>query len=428
MKEYSYWLDTINKDFLIENDLPKKTDVLIVGFGYTGLNAAIEIAKNGRSVCVIDKNDFGCGCSSKNGGQISNLLKPSLKKLTKKYGFQKAKLIRGEGVNSVEWLIDFIKNENFDCDLKREGRFHGAHTPIEFKKMVSECNNLKENEGIETQIIDKSDQKNEINSDLYHGGVVFPQHASLNAAKYHKDLIEKAIGLGVSVISKCEMVDFKKKLDEFSVLTNKGPLKANNLVVATNGYTSNVTPWLNKRNIPIGSYVIATEELPINYISSLFPTNRHITDTCRVVYYFRPSPDRKRIIFGGRVSSREISLSKSAPLLLKDLKRVFPDLPELKISHSWMGYVSYTFDHLPHTGSEDGLYYSMGYCGSGIALSSYLGMKLGKKVIGDNDGTTAFDSLKFPTRPFYNGRPWFLPAVVELYKFRDSREMIKYMN
>ena len=428
MKEYSYWLDTINKDFLIENDLPKKTDVLIVGFGYTGLNAAIEIAKNGRSVCVIDKNDFGCGCSSKNGGQISNLLKPSLKKLTKKYGFQKAKLIRGEGVNSVEWLIDFIKNENFDCDLKREGRFHGAHTPFEFKKMVSESNDLKENEGIETQIIDKSDQKNEINSDLYHGGVVFPQHASLNAAKYHKDLIEKAIGLGVSVISNCEMVDFKKKLDEFSVLTNKGPLKANNLVVATNGYTSNVTPWLNKRNIPIGSYVIATEELPINYISSLFPTNRHITDTCRVVYYFRPSPDRKRIIFGGRVSSREISLSKSAPLLLKDLKRVFPDLPELKISHSWMGYVSYTFDHLPHTGSEDGLYYSMGYCGSGIALSSYLGMKLGKKVIGDNDGATAFDSLKFPTRPFYNGRPWFLPAVVELYKFRDSREMIKYMN
>ena len=428
MKEYSYWLDTINKDFLKENDLPKKTDVLIVGFGYTGLNAAIEIAKNGRSVCVIDKNDFGNGCSSKNGGQISNLLKPSLKKLTKKYGFQKAKLIRGEGVNSVEWLIDFIKNENFDCDLKREGRFHGAHTPVEFKKMVSESNNLKENEGIETQIIDKSDQKNEINSDLYHGGVVFPQHASLNAAKYHKALIEKAIELGVSVISNCEMVDFKKKLDEFSVFTNKGTLKANNLLIATNGYTSNVTPWLNKRNIPIGSYVIATEELPINYISSLFPTNRHITDTCRVVYYFRPSPDRKRIIFGGRVSSREISLSKSAPLLLRDLKRVFPDLTELKISHSWMGYVSYTFDHLPHTGSEDGLYYSMGYCGSGIALSSYLGMKLGKKVIGDNDGATAFDSLKFPTRPFYNGRPWFLPAVVELYKFRDSREMTRYMN
>ena len=122
-----------------------------------------------------------------------------------------------------------IKTENFDCDFRREGRFHGAHTPIEFKKMVSESNDLKENEGIETQIIPKSDQKNEINSDLYHGGVVFPQHASLNAAKYHKELIEKAFELGVHVISSCEMVDFKKRLDEFSVLTNKGPLKTKNL-------------------------------------------------------------------------------------------------------------------------------------------------------------------------------------------------------
>ena len=139
-------------------------------------------------------------------------------------------------------------------------------------------------------------------------------------------------------------------------------------------------------------------------------------------------PDKKRIIFGGRVSSREIDLHDSAPLLLKDLKRVFPDLPEINVSHSWMGYVSYTFDHLPHIGQTDGVFYSMGYCGSGIALSSYLGMKLGKKVIDDKEGQTAFDSLKFPTRPLYYGRPWFLPAVVELYKFRDSREINKYIN
>ncbi len=428
MKEYSYWLDTINKDFLKVTDLPQRVDVLIVGFGYTGLNAALEIIKAGMSVCIIDKNDFGSGCSSKNGGQISNLLKPSLEKLTKKYGFEKAQSIRGEGVNAVNWLTKFIKNEKIECDFKRDGLFCGAHTPIFFEKIVNECKDLKKYEGIETQIIPKSEQKNEINTDLYHGGIVYPQHASLNAAKYHKELMQKAINLGVNVISKCEMISFKKDLNVFSILTRKGSIEAKKLVIATNGYTSSVTPWLNNRNIPIGSYVLATQELPDGYIDNLFPTNRHITDTCRVVYYFRPSPDRKRILFGGRVSSREISLSKSANLLFLDLKRVFPDLPELKVSHSWMGYVSYTFDHLPHIGFENGFYYSMGYCGSGIALSSYLGMKLGKKVIGDKNGSTAFDDIKFPTRPFYNGRPWFLPAIVELYKFRDTREIRKYIN
>ena len=428
MKEYSYWLDTINKDFLKVTDLPQRVDVLIVGFGYTGLNAALEIIKAGMSVCIIDKNDFGSGCSSKNGGQISNLLKPSLEKLTKKYGFEKAQSIRGEGVNAVNWLTKFIKNEKIECDFKRDGLFCGAHTPIFFEKIVNECKDLKKYEGIETQIIPKSEQKNEINTDLYHGGIVYPQHASLNAAKYHKELMQKAINLGVNVISKCEMISFKKDLNVFSILTRKGPIEVKKLVIATNGYTSSVTPWLNNRNIPIGSYVLATQELPNGYIDNLFPTNRHITDTCRVVYYFRPSPDRKRILFGGRVSSREISLSKSANLLFLDLKRVFPDLPELKVSHSWMGYVSYTFDHLPHIGFENGFYYSMGYCGSGIALSSYLGMKLGKKVIGDKNGSTAFDDVKLPTRPFYNGRPWFLPAIVELYKFRDTREIKKFIN
>ena len=154
MKEYSYWLDTINKDFLKVTDLPQRVDVLIVGFGYTGLNAALEIIKAGMSVCVIDKNDFGSGCSSKNGGQISNLLKPSLEKLTKKYGFEKAQSIRGEGVNAVNWLTKFIKSEKIECDFKRDGLFCGAHTPIFFEKIVDECEDLKKHEGIETLVSD----------------------------------------------------------------------------------------------------------------------------------------------------------------------------------------------------------------------------------------------------------------------------------
>ena len=111
MKKYSYWLDTVKNNYENSTEIPKKVDTLIIGFGYTGLNAAIEVAKNGRSVCVSDKGGFGDGGSPKNGGQISNLLKPSLGELSKKYGFQKAKDIRREGVNALEWLISFIKSE-----------------------------------------------------------------------------------------------------------------------------------------------------------------------------------------------------------------------------------------------------------------------------------------------------------------------------
>ena len=426
MKKYSYWLDTVKNNCKYSTEIPKKVDALIIGFGYTGLNAAIEVAKNGRSVCVIDKGGFGDGCSTKNGGQISNLLKPSLGELSKKYGFQKAKNIRREGVNALEWLISFIKSENFDCDLRRDGRFHGAHTPNDYEKLARESENLSKLEGIEVIPISKNDQRKEINTNLYHGGAIFPQHASINPGKYHHELLVKSNKLGIQIIPNCQMNDFVKLKNEFNVTTSKGFIKTKDLIIATNGYTSNITPWLNRRNIPIGSYVIATEEIPNELVLKLLPSNRHVTDTCRVVYYYRPSPDGKRIIFGGRVSSKEISLDQSGPLLKKDLIRIFPTLSNVKISHSWMGYVSYSFDHLPHIGCNEGVFYSMGYCGSGIGLSSYLGMKLGRKVLQKNDSMTAFDDINYPTKMFYYGRPWFLPALVELYKFRDNLEMKKY--
>ena len=109
----------------------------------------------------------------------------------------------------------------------------------------------------------------------------------------------------------------------------------------------------------------------------------------------------------------------SGPKLLKDMFRIFPQLKGTKISHSWTGTVAYTFDEMAHTGQYNGIYYSMGYCGSGVSMASYLGMRLGQKVLGIPEGKTAFDGLPFPTRPLYNGRPWFLPAVVSWYRMQD---------
>jgi len=212
----------------------------------------------------------------------------------------------------------------------------------------------------------------------------------------------------------------------FEVLTSKGKISCKQLVIATNGYTSKLTPWLQRRVIPIGSYIIATEPLEKKLMDELFPTNRIVSDTCKVVYYYRPSPDRTRVLFGGRVSAKETNPSLSGPKLHYDMCRIFPGLSNTKISHSWFGTVAYTFDELAHTGCHDGIFYSMGYCGSGVSMASYLGMRLGQKVIGAKEGVTPFDDLPFPTRPFYSGNPWFLPAVVSWYRWRDKAHMARH--
>jgi glycine/D-amino acid oxidase-like deaminating enzyme len=127
------------------------------------------------------------------------------------------------------------------------------------------------------------------------------------------------------------------------------------------------------------------------------------------------------VLFGGRVSVRETDPRVSGPRLHAELVRIFPELAGSKVSHSWYGVVAYTFDELMHIGRRDGLHYAMGYCGAGVGMASYLGMRLGEQVLGRPEGRTAFDGLRFETRPLYTGNPWFLGPTVAYYRWRDER-------
>jgi glycine/D-amino acid oxidase-like deaminating enzyme len=361
----------------------------------------------------------GQGCSTKNGGQISTSVKPSLEKLSAKFGAKKGLAIRQEGENALKWIEDLIKSEKIDCSFSRVGRYHAAHTQKHYELIARDAEKINRSEGIEAYTVSKNEQLKELGSDVYHGGVIFPRHASVDPGKYHRGLLQKVIEAGVEVIGQCSVLNIEKHSEGFLITTQKGKVKARDVVIATNGYTTNLTPWLQKRVIPIGSYIIATEELDPVMVKELFPTNRIVSDTCKVIYYYRTSPDRKRILFGGRVSAMETNPLVSGPKLLKDMFRIFPQLKGTKISHSWTGTVAYTFDEMAHIGQCKGIYFSMGYCGSGVSMASYLGMRLGQKVLGNPEGKTAFDDLPFPTRPLYNGKPWFLPAVVSWYRMQD---------
>ena len=127
------------------------------------------------------------------------------------------------------------------------------------------------------------------------------------------------------------------------------------------------------------------------------------------------------MLFGGRVSHQETDPRVSGPKLHADMVALFPELKDTRISHSWCGFVAYTFDELMHLGQHDGMYYAMGYCGAGVGTASYFGMRVGQQVLGLPDGRTALDGLAFQTRPFYTGNPWFLAPSVAYYRWRDSR-------
>lgn len=309
-----------------------------------------------------------------------------------------------------------------ECDYRQCGRFHAAHTPAHYEALTRDADLMRREEGIDSFAVPRADQHAELGTDSYYGGIVYPKHCAAHPAKLHRGFLSLALAAGAQVKGQCAVTRIDRVQDGYEVTTDQGRVKARDVVVATNGYTDGLVPWMQRRVIPIGSYIIVTKDLPADVIDRLFPTDRVASDTCKVVYYYRTTPDRKRILFGGRVSAGEMDTRASAPRLMQSLTRIFPELDGCGISHSWMGTVAYTFDELAHCGTHDGIHYAMGYCGSGVSMAGYMGMRMGQRVLGLAEGQTAFDDLPKPTRPFYTGRPWFLPAAVAYYRWLDARQ------
>lgn len=419
-KTESYWWEHAERPDLGDTTLPQSVDVLIIGSGYTGLMAARETAKGGRSTLVIDAEHAGWGCSTRNGGQVSTSIKPSLTELSGRTNEATAFAIRRSGMEALAYIESLIASENLDCGWQKTGRFLAAHNAKQYESLTRTYAHQPKGLEVPVEMVPRAEQQREIQSDLYHGGCLHFHVAALHPVKYFLGLLRLARASGATIVDRCRVTSIDRNGPGFLVSTAKGKVRARDIVIATNGYTGVFAPWHRRRVIPIGSYIIATEPRPEAEMRRLIPNNRMITDTRRVVFYYRLSPDQRSVLFGGRVAYMESNPIVSAPRLHSQMCLVFPGLKDVRISHSWMGFVAYTFDTLPHVGRQDGIYYAMGYCGSGVSLATYFGMRIGQQVLGKPEGKTPLDNVPFQTRPFYTGNPWFLAPSVWWYRLLDQ--------
>ncbi|WP_419902587.1 NAD(P)/FAD-dependent oxidoreductase [Kiloniella sp.] len=399
---------------------PNKADVIVVGAGYTGLSAAVTLARAGRNVVVLEAERPGWGCSSRNGGLLGpSFHKLGLKGLEQAYGKDKAKAIMRESLDCMRSLVSFIKEEGIDCELNMRGRFRGAAHPKHYDSLARQVETMQKELGLKTHMVTKADQHREIGSDLYHGGAIYEEDGTLQPALLVQALLKKATDAGASIYGGQSVLDISGAEGQLEVRTETSVVQAKNVIVATNGYTPKHLKWFSRRLIPIRSAVISTEELSEDKVRELSPNLRGHGDTHRLVFYYRPSPDGKRMVFGGRAGSLKENPKEYVNHLGSAMRRIYPQLETTKVEYGWSGVVAYTFDHAPHVGKVEGVHYAMGYCGSGVGRAVYFGRKTALKVLGDPDGHTELDDLSFDSKPFYNGTPWFMPMMIRWHDFAD---------
>lgn len=419
MKDEPYWWEHARPTALETPALPTRVDVAVIGSGYTGLSAALTVARAGRSVIVLEAGIPGVGASSRNGGMLGHALKPSLSTLSRRYGEKTAKALLTEAREAYDFLGRFITEEGIACDYAETGAFTGIVKPAQYESLARETEQLSRTIGYEAHMVPKSEVRDEIGTDLYCGGRVTPHRAGLHPARYHAGLIERVRQAGVAVHGNCPVTTIQRNSSGFTVTMPGASLSARNVIVATNGYTGGVTQSLRRRVIPVTSYMIATAPLSPNLMATLMPKGRMLSDSNRLLCYFRPSPDNTRVLFGGRPAYTDIGPQRAAERLSRYMSRIFPELSDVEVTHSWFGYIGYTFDRLPHVGERDGMHYAMGYCGSGVVMSTWLGRKAALRLLGQQEGKSAFGDIKHPTSPLYHGKPWFLPLVQAWYQGAD---------
>jgi glycine/D-amino acid oxidase-like deaminating enzyme len=301
-----------------------------------------------------------------------------------------------------------------------------ANKPKHYDLLAKEVEFMAKEFNHAVRLVPRSEQRSEIGTDLYYGALVDEVSAGINPAQFVAGLAGAAEKAGARLLARARVGRLERREGRFLVETERGSLTAETVFVATNGYIDSATPALQRKIMPIGSFIVATEMLSDELTHELSPHNRMIFDFKHFLNYFRLSDD-KRMVFGGRAAffpENEKTIRQSAKILRREMIEVYPQLRDVKVEYVWGGTLGFAFDLMTHAGEMDGMYYALGYAGHGVAMGTYLGKTVAEAMLDGTIKEHPFTAFPFPGAPlgFYNGNPWFLPLVGAWHRFLDVIE------
>ncbi len=402
----------------------ERCDVAIIGGGFTGLSAALHLAKRGLGVTVLEAAEPGWGASGRNGGQVIAGLKHNPDNLNETFGPETGERISTAMGAAADLVFALIDEYRIACHATRTGWIQAAHGPRPYDDLVVPRCRQWQARGVAARLLDKSEVAALVGStpQAYHGGWLDPRGGLLQPLSYARGLAAAAMAEGARVCASSKVETLARAGDHWRLSLAQGELTAKQVILATNAYTDALWPGLARTVIPVSSFQVATAPLDAATRACIIPGGQGVTDTRRLLLYFRLDHEG-RFIMGGRSPVDDNPARSDAAPLQAAIRRIFPGFDARMIDYVWSGKVAITKDTLPHLHMlAPGLIAALGCNGRGVAMCTMMG-----KIIAELASGTAPRDLAFPVtapNPFvlHEFRKLGVFAMSQYYRLLDWLE------
>ena len=397
-----------------------EVDVAILGGGYVGLNAAIELAQAGYSVAVLEAERVGWGASGRNGGQVLPGFGCGESKLLSLVGREDARRMFAWSVEGMDLLQDRLQRFGIDCDW-RPGHATVAIKPRHIPELEGWQRDLTEAFGYTVEWWDADRLRSQLDSPRYRGGMYDPRAGHLHPLKYALGLARAAQSLGVKVFEGSEVLGLTHGPNPV-LRTARGEVRCKAAILAGNALVKGIAPQLDRKIMPVGTYIAATTPLGEERARALLRNDMAVADTNWALDYFRLSADH-RLLFGGRASYSNFQPPNLRWVMARRMHKVFPQLRDVEFEYAWGGTIDISLNRAPHWGriGHGNVYFAQGFSGHGVAATGLAGRVIADAVRGDQERLDVFRKIQHFDFP--GGRTFRTPLLVAAmawYKLRDA--------
>jgi len=397
-------------------------DVCVVGAGFTGLSAALHLAKRGASVIVLEAAEPGWGASGRNGGQVIAGLKLDPDKILQRYGTAQGERVLELAGSAPDLVFDLIQRHSIDCHAERCGWIQPIHSTKLIPNVEARVSQWQSRDA-PVEMLDPAKTADLLGTNKYVAAMLDRRGGKLQPLAYARGLCRAAQSVGISIHGRSSAVTLETDHARWCVKTPDGSVTADQVLLCTNGYTDALWPGLERSVIPVFSYQVATRPLSDNLRKSILPQGHVAADTRRLLVYFRID-HTGRLVVGGRGKFKDSSKPTLYRSVTRALRDLFPQVSDIPLDFFWGGRVALTVGHVPHLNVlAPGLLAGLGYNGRGVAMATAMGTVLADHACGVSENDLAFPATALRPISLHRLRRPVLQLIVGGKKLLDALEV-----